>query len=66
MRDPKRIKEFCDRLAKAWEQAVPDWRFGQLIYNILGGIDPFYIEDDLMIETIEEYLGVGKESENDE
>lgn len=56
MRDPKRIKKFCDRLAKVWEN-VPDWRFGQLICNALGemGKDPFFPEDDEMIEYLERY-----------
>ena len=59
MRDPKRIREFCNRLAAAWEQ-VPDWRFGQLMCNALGemvaqGTDPFFPEEDKMIEFIENY-----------
>lgn len=57
MRDPKRIRAFCERLATAWEM-LPDWRFGQLMVNALGGmgIDPFFPEDDKMIEYIEEYV----------
>lgn len=62
MRDPKRIKEFCDRLATAWENRVPDWRFGQMICNIFGEMslerDPFFPEEDEMIEYIENYLKV--------
>ena len=59
MRDPKRIREFCNLLATAWER-VPDWRFGQLMMNCLGemagaGKDPFFPEDDKMIEFIEDY-----------
>lgn len=59
MRDPKRIREFCNRLASAWKQ-VPDWRFGQLMCNALGemaaqGTDPFFPEEDKMIEFIENY-----------
>ena len=59
MRDIKRIRKFCNRLAAAWEK-VPDWRFGQLMCNILGsmGKDPFFPEDDEMIEFIEEYVGI--------
>lgn len=55
MRDPKRINDFCERLAKAWHR-VPDWRFGQLMSNIPVKKDPFFIEDDEMIEIIENYL----------
>lgn len=60
MRDIKRIRKFCNRLAAAWE-LLPDWRFGQLIFNIFGqmqseGEDPFFPEDDSMIEYIEQYI----------
>lgn len=59
MRDPKRIRKFCNRLAVAWERC-PDWRFGQMICNIFSEIaierDPFFPEDDEMIEFIEGYF----------
>lgn len=60
MRDIKRIRKFCNRLATAWE-LLPDWRFCQLISNIFGqirseGKDPFFIEDDSMVEYIEQYI----------
>ena len=57
MRDSKRIRSFCNRLAAAWEQ-LPDWRFGQLIINALSemGKDPFFPEEDEMIEFIEGYV----------
>lgn len=62
MRDPKRIRAFCSRLATAWESRVPDWRFGQMICNIFGEMslecDPFFPEEDKMIEYIENYLKV--------
>ena len=61
MRNPKRIDEFCSRLASAWHR-LPDWRFGQLMMNCLGemqatGRDPFFPEEDEMIEWIEKYVG---------
>ena len=58
MRDPQRIDDFCDRLKEIWKQ-VPDWRFGQLMCNVLGEVqnntkqDIFYIEDKPMIEELE-------------
>ena len=57
MRDPNRIRKFCDRLAKAWKK-VPDWRFGQLMCNALNdmGKDPFFPEDDEMIDFLEKYV----------
>lgn len=50
MRDPKRIKPFLKEFEKLWNE-VPDWRFGQLVVNLLG-TDPFYIEDDEALEII--------------
>lgn len=60
MRDPKRIDDFCDRLKDVWRN-VPDWRFGQLMMNLLGemkasGRDPFFSEDDEMIGFLEGYF----------
>lgn len=56
MRDINRIDKFCWRLAEAWKK-VPDWRFGQLMVNCLGAMDrdPFFPEDDEMIEYIEQF-----------
>lgn len=59
MRDSERIDKFCERLAKAWENYL-DWRFGQLMVNILSemmaqGRDPFFPEEDEMIRFIEDY-----------
>ena len=59
MRDPNRIDKFCDELKTIWHQ-VPDWRFGQLIYNLIltqltsGGV--FYTEDEEMIKAIKEKM----------
>lgn len=60
MRDPKRIDMVIKQLEKVWKE-VPDWRFGQLIMNILSyiGKDPFYIEDDKMLEILSDLSGNG-------
>ena len=57
MRNKERIKEFTDKLAEYWEK-VPDWRFGQLIVNVLGTCkrDPFFYEEDEMLQVFEEYF----------
>lgn len=61
MRNPNRIKPFCDRIAELWEQNVPDWRFGQLCDNIfrdiaMTGRDHFFFEDEVMLDVIEQYF----------
>ena len=55
MRDPNRIKPILERLEKQWLK-VPDWRLGQLISNVIGGADTFYIEDENLIDGIENYF----------
>lgn len=57
MRDKNRIRPFLDRLEKVWSK-VPDWRFGQLLCNVLNSMDraPFYAEDDEMIEYFEKWF----------
>lgn len=53
MRNPERIKEFCNELAEIWEANVPQWRFGQLICNVFGTLneDPFFLEEDRLMES---------------
>ena len=56
MRKPNRIYNFCNELATIWHDNCPDWRFGQFICNVFGEIateiDPFFVEEDDMIEKI--------------
>lgn len=57
MRDIKRIEPFLEKLGEYWKQ-VPDWRFGQLMCNFLNSLprDPFFIEEDEMLEYLENYF----------
>ena len=59
MRDPKRIDAFCKELATIWKE-VPDWRFGQLICNVLGTCkrDPFFYEESEMLKVFRDYFGI--------
>lgn len=61
MRDPNRIYKFCNQLAEIWVTKCPDWRFGQLVLNVLQSNEvdkhiPFYIEDNEMMEHIKKYF----------
>ena len=42
-RNPERISKVLRELERIWKKH-PDWRLGQLVFNIAGK-DPFYIED---------------------
>jgi len=63
MRDPNRIDKFCDELKAIWHQ-VPDWRFGQLMENMLGArlqavpsaTGFFYTEDEELFEFFKNYM----------
>lgn len=61
MRDVKRIRKFCNNLADVWEQSCPDWRFGQLMSNVLGkmmadGRDCFFPEEPEMLEYFKNFF----------
>lgn len=61
MRDPKRIRKFCNQLADIWESQCPDWRFGQLVNNVMSSgelakLVSFYIEDDEMMDYFKKYF----------
>lgn len=63
VRDPNRIYIFCNELASIWATKAPDWRFGQMMMNVLGkmqsgGRDPFFPEEDEMIEFFHEFFNV--------
>lgn len=61
MRERSRIHKIINLLADIWD-ANPDWRFGQLISNVVGEImheyniaDMFFPEDDLWLQALEKY-----------
>jgi len=63
MRDPNRISPFLAVISEYWKQ-VPDWRFGQLISNVLDKRDPFYMEEDELLELFDRFFN-GTEEEPD-
>lgn len=62
MRNVKRIKPFCDNIAKLWGDNLPDWRFGQLMSNFFGWlfetkkVDLFFPEENAMLEYFKEFI----------
>lgn len=61
MRDPKRIDEIMNVLTDIWKDNS-DFRFGQLMSNVLGEIsqknslyDIFFPEDDKWLKWLQEY-----------
>lgn len=68
MRKPERIDKFCNELAAIWKEKAPDWRFGQLMVNVLNSLprDPFFYEEDEMIEAFRKYFTPKHEEEEEE
>lgn len=64
MRDPKRIDKFCNQLADIWKK-VPDWRFGQLMCNVLNSLprDPFFYEEDELMTEFEKFFAPKEDKE---
>ena len=60
MRDPKRIYSTTSAIANVWAD-LPNWRFGQLMYNFKAameqdGRDIFYMEEDELIDYLKAYV----------
>lgn len=61
MRNPNRLDKFYDEMKEIHKKSFPDLRFGQLMSNFLGwlysvkGRDPFFPEEEDMIEYFREY-----------
>ena len=62
MRDINRLDKFYDELKEIHKSHCGQWRFGQLISNVLGdwqaktGRDIFFPEDDEMIQIFKDYV----------
>lgn len=59
MRDPNRIDEFILKVGEIWKEHCPDWRFGQLLSNMLPGMinnhgDMFFWEEEDFLKYLEE------------
>ena len=54
MRDPKRIDIVMKRLKALWKKN-PDLRLCQLVINVSGVYDPFYMEDEDFVLKMVEY-----------
>lgn len=58
MRDPNRLYNFYNELMKIHMEQAPDWRFGQFLYNIFAGTDPFYLEEDDFLNRVKSYFNI--------
>lgn len=62
MRDKNRLYSFYDELREIHMKFFPDWRFGQMISNILGDWqyrnkrDIFFPEEDEIIQIFRDYV----------
>jgi hypothetical protein len=57
MRNPERLDKFYEELKQIHKEKLPDWRFGQLMFNFISETgDPFYWEEDEFIERLGKYI----------
>lgn len=62
MRDVNRLYKFYDELRDIHMTYFPDWRFGQMIINVLGDWqshterDIFYLEEDEILQIFKDYI----------
>lgn len=47
--------ELLNKLGKAWE-SVPEWRLGQLIFNLTGQYDCFHIQDKELNKSLDNFI----------
>ena len=52
MRDPQRIDGVLAAVRDLWIR-YPDWRLCQLIHNVTGKYDAFYVEDETVLEQLQ-------------
>lgn len=64
MRNVRRIDRILEVLGDYWK-LVPDWRLGQLIKNVFGNNDIFYLEDEQFIEVVRNYFNQEVGGHND-
>lgn len=61
MRNPDRLNKHYDKLKELHMKYCPDWRLGQLLYNLFTWHfehygDPFFPEDARFMERVKEYF----------
>lgn len=60
-RDINRIDPFLQELGKIWKEKCPNWRFGQLMWNMQRVMkthdsDMFYYEEDELLEYMKNWF----------
>ena len=62
MRDKNRLDKFYKEICLLHKKYLPDWRFGQLMYNFLvwlnvdKKVDIFFPEEDRLLKLFKEYI----------
>jgi len=62
MRNPERLNSFYETLKSIHKDALPDWRFGQMMLNFFGWFeatkktDVFYLEEGDFLTAFGEFI----------
>ena len=59
MRDPNRLYDFYDQIREMHMKYAPDLRFAQMIFNVFGDTDIFYLEEEDVIKAVKEHFEKG-------
>jgi hypothetical protein len=65
MRNPERIDKILEIIGKIWKQN-PDLRLCQIICNSIDDFDPYYIEDDTLVQKLIDNLCVNTNNPTNE
>ena len=68
MRDIDRIDKFCKELAEIWKTNVHDWRFGQLMDDVLNSMpkDTFFPEEVEMLQFFKDFFAPKEDNKEEE
>lgn len=57
MRDPERLNGFYNYLKTVHKKVFPDWRFGQLITNLIRYYgDIFFLEEEDFLKVLDNFI----------
>lgn len=59
MRDRDQQTRIIKKLETVWEEFHPDWRFGQLMFNLTREYDAFHVEDGILEQQLDLALSGG-------
>ena len=57
LRNSNRLYTFYTEIRRIHMAYVPEWRFSQLMYNVFGNEDIFYLEEEDVLKRLKNFFG---------